>query len=69
PRFVVLDEATSALDVPTERLLYSLLAERDTALVSVGHRPTLLAFHDTVLELDGHGGWRLIPASSWRPEA
>ena len=69
PRFVVLDEATSALDVPTERLLYSLLAERDTALVSVGHRPTLLAFHDTVLELDGHGAWRLIPASSWRPEA
>ena len=68
PRFVVLDEATSALDVPTERLLYALLAERDTALVSVGHRPTLLGFHDTVLELDGHGGWRLIPASSWRPE-
>jgi putative ATP-binding cassette transporter len=68
PRFVVLDEATSALDVPTERLLYALLAERDTALVSVGHRPTLLGFHDTVLELDGRGGWRLILASSWRPE-
>ena len=68
PRFVVLDEATSALDVPTERLLYALLAERDTALVSVGHRPTLLGFHDTVLELDGHGGWRLLPAGSWRPE-
>jgi putative ATP-binding cassette transporter len=67
PRFVVLDEATSALDVPTERLLYALLAERDTALVSVGHRPTLLGFHDTVLELDGHGGWRLLPASAWRP--
>ena len=67
PRFVVLDEATSALDVSTERLLYSLLAERDTALVSVGHRPTLLAFHDTVLELDGRGGWRLLPAAAWRP--
>jgi putative ATP-binding cassette transporter len=66
PRFVVLDEATSALDVPTERLLYALLAERDTALVSVGHRPTLLGFHDTVLELDGYGGWRLMPASAWR---
>jgi vitamin B12/bleomycin/antimicrobial peptide transport system ATP-binding/permease protein len=65
PRFVVLDEATSALDVPTERLLYSLLAERDTALVSVGHRPTLLDFHDTVLELDGHGGWRLLPAAGY----
>ena len=65
PRFVVLDEATSALDVPTERLLYALLAERDTALVSVGHRPTLLGFHDTVLELDGYGGWWLIPAAGY----
>jgi putative ATP-binding cassette transporter len=46
--------------------LYALLAERDTALVSVGHRPTLLGFHDTVLELDGYGGWRLMPASAWR---
>ncbi len=62
PRLVVLDEATSALDVATERHLYSLLAERDMAFVSVGHRPTLTAFHDTVLELDGTGHWRLIPA-------
>jgi putative ATP-binding cassette transporter len=45
--------------------LYALLAERDTALVSVGHRPTLLGFHDTVLELDGYGGWRLIPAAGY----
>lgn len=65
PRFVVLDEATSALDVATERHLYSLLAERDMAFVSVGHRPTLTAFHDSVLELDGTGGWRLLPASGY----
>ncbi|SBO44686.1 ABC transporter ATP-binding protein/permease [Cyanobium sp. NIES-981] len=65
PRFVVLDEATSALDVATERHLYQLLLERDMAFVSVGHRPTLTAFHDTVLELDGQGGWRLLPAASY----
>ena len=65
PRFVVLDEATSALDVTTERYLYSLLAERDMAFVSVGHRPTLTAFHDSVLELDGMGGWRLLPAAGY----
>ncbi|EDY37726.1 ATPase [Cyanobium sp. PCC 7001] len=65
PRFVVLDEATSALDVATERHLYQLLLERDMAFVSVGHRPTLTAFHDTVLELDGQGGWRLMPAASY----
>jgi putative ATP-binding cassette transporter len=35
------------------------------AFVSVGHRPTLKAFHDTVLQLDGQGGWKLIPAASY----
>ncbi len=65
PRFVVLDEATSALDVTTEKHLYKLLTEREMAFVSVGHRPTLAAFHDTVLELDGNGGWRLLPAAGY----
>jgi putative ATP-binding cassette transporter len=65
PRFVVLDEATSALDVGTEKLLYELLVERDLAFVSVGHRPTLVDYHDTVLELDGTGGWRLLPAAGY----
>ena len=65
PRFVVLDEATSALDVATEKVLYELLLEREMAFVSVGHRPTLTAYHDTVLELDGSGGWRLLPATGY----
>lgn len=65
PRFVVLDEATSALDVATEQHLYQLLVQREMAFVSVGHRPTLKSFHSTVLELDGAGGWRLIPAASY----
>jgi putative ATP-binding cassette transporter len=65
PRFVVLDEATSALDVTTERLLYELLVKREMAFVSVGHRPTLTAYHDTVLELDGSGAWRLLPAAGY----
>ena len=65
PRFVVLDEATSALDVDTEDHLYSLLRQRDLAVISVGHRPTLKSYHDTVLELSGNGEWRLIPAASY----
>ncbi len=65
PRFVVLDEATSALDVATEKALYELLVQREMAFVSVGHRPTLTAYHDTVLELDGNGGWRLLPAAGY----
>ncbi len=66
PRFVVLDEATSALDVNTEKHLYELLEQREMAFVSVGHRPTLKEFHDTVLELDGNGGWQLTPATSYK---
>ncbi|MEB3324097.1 MAG: ABC transporter ATP-binding protein/permease [Cyanobacteriota bacterium] len=65
PRFVVLDEATSALDVATEKRLYELLVARDLAFVSVGHRPTLTAYHNTVLELDGSGSWRLLPAAGY----
>ncbi|MEB3183320.1 MAG: ATP-binding cassette domain-containing protein, partial [Cyanobacteriota bacterium] len=65
PRFVVLDEATSALDVGTEKWLYELLVQRDLAFVSVGHRPTLVDYHDTVLELEGTGGWRLLPAAGY----
>ena len=65
PRFVVLDEATSALDVATEKHLYQLLSQREMAFMSVGHRPSLKSFHNLVLELDGQGGWKLIPAASY----
>ena len=65
PRFVVLDEATSALDVATEKALYELLVQREMAFVSVGHRPTLTVYHDTVLELHGNGSWRLLPAAGY----
>ncbi len=65
PRFVVLDEATSALDVATEKALYELLVQREMAFVSVGHRPTLTEYHDTVLELHGNGSWRLLPVAGY----
>jgi len=53
PALVFLDEATSALDEAAEAALYRMLrtaAWRPT-VVSVGHRSTLRAFHDTVLDL------------------
>ena len=68
PRYAVLDEATSALDVKTEKLLYQLLRQRDLAVISVGHRPTLIEFHSTVLELMGKGKWRLLPSSNYKFE-
>ncbi len=65
PKVVVLDEATSALDVETESRLYALLRDREVSFISVGHRPTLKDFHDTVLELSGDCDWRLLPATSY----
>lgn len=64
PRWLFLDEASSALDEPSEQRLYRLLRERlpDTAIVSVGHRSTLKAFHDRQLQLGGDGGWTLAAA-------
>lgn len=59
PAFVMLDEATSALDLATEEHLYGLLRQARMAVISVGHRPSLTAFHERVLRLDGQGGWSL----------
>ena len=65
PSLVILDEATSALDVASESRMYSLLqnlARREfthqnglsrpgLTYVSVGHRPSLIAFHDKKLRV------------------
>ncbi len=47
PDWLFLDEATSAVDEPTEQRLYALVKERlaGTTVISIGHRPTLGAFH------------------------
>ena len=64
PRLVLMDESTSALDTRNERLLYEALRTAGVTYVSVGHRPTLLQFHQRVLLLhgDGQGGWETRPA-------
>jgi len=69
PRLVVLDEGTSALDMQTEAKMYGLLRElarkelrnvgglsrAGLTYISVGHRPSLLVYHDTKLRLNGGG--------------
>lgn len=68
PRFAMLDEATSALDIANEEGLYQLLLATETTLVSVGHRSTILKYHQQVLHLTGNGGWQTLPASDYRFE-
>lgn len=56
PKWLFMDESTSALDEATEGALYQLLAEElpETTVVSVGHRSTLVRYHQQVLALDKH---------------
>jgi vitamin B12/bleomycin/antimicrobial peptide transport system ATP-binding/permease protein len=60
PDYLFLDEATASLDEPSEAALYHLLQARlpKAAIISIGHRSTLLALHRRHLALapegDGH---------------
>ena len=67
PDWLFLDEATAALDEPAEGMLYRLMLERlpDAAIVSIGHRSSLVVFHERFLALkpDGKGRHRLTPVS------
>jgi len=60
PKFVFLDEATSAMDVRTEQLMYELLRECGATCISVGHRQSVIRFHDHALRLDGGGSWKVV---------
>ncbi len=65
PRYAILDEATSALDVGNEKRLYQLLKNSETTYISVGHRPTLVQYHQYVLKLVGNGNWKVIPIQDY----
>jgi ABC-type uncharacterized transport system fused permease/ATPase subunit len=61
PQIVLMDESTSALDTDNEKLMYDLLDKSDVSFVSVGHRPSLTDFHDTILRLESDGRWEVKP--------
>ena len=69
PPVALLDEATSALDAVNEARMYSLLRDLDdVAYVSVGHRGSLLGFHERVLRLEGDSSWRVVSADAYGKE-
>ncbi|MGE5200915.1 MAG: ABC transporter ATP-binding protein/permease [Acidobacteriota bacterium] len=57
PAVIFLDEATSALDEAAEGEFYRMLREAPwhPTIVSVGHRSTLRAFHDSAFDLSATG--------------
>ena len=63
PDIIILDEATAALDPESQDKLMALLSKQpdETALVSVGHRPELEAFHNRKIVLERRkGGAKLV---------
>jgi len=66
PKFAVLDEATSALDLENEENLYRRLKELDIHYISIGHRSSILDYHNCVLELRGQENWRLLPVLDYK---
>jgi putative ATP-binding cassette transporter len=63
PDIIVLDEATAALDPESQDKLMALISKEPghTALVSVGHRPELEAFHNRKVVLERRkGGAKLV---------
>ena len=60
PPLAFLDEASSAISVEKERLLYESCLDRNIQIVSIGHRPTLLKFHQIKLTLGlPNNGWTI----------
>lgn len=68
-RLVIADEATSGLDAKNEENLYQQMIAHGITLLSVTHKPSLMKFHQEMVQLigDGKGGWRLAPVKL--PEA
>jgi putative ATP-binding cassette transporter len=70
PDIVVMDEATSALDNDGQTALLTSLAEQlpQTAIISVGHRQELEAFHERKVNLiRKEGGAKLVPGEIVAP--
>ena len=60
PRMLFLDEATSALDAANEKHLYESVNEMGCSFVSVGHRPSLIDYHDQILLFTAPGVSELL---------
>ena len=60
PNYAILDEATSSLDVKNEKLLYNQLQQSNITYISVGHRSTLVDYHDSVLRINNDRSYNLM---------
>ena len=65
PQYAVLDEATSSIDVNNEKLLYTQLQHSNITYISVGHRSTLVDYHNCVLRINNDRSYNLMSKSEY----
>ncbi len=63
PLYAILDEATSGLDLKNEESLYQHLQKTETTFISVGHRQSLMKYHQILLEISEDNSWELTEIS------
>jgi putative ATP-binding cassette transporter len=70
PDWLFLDEATAALDEPTEAAIYKVIKEKlpQTTVVSIGHRSTLLGYHDRRIDLKRAENGLSTPVDMMQPQ-
>jgi len=59
PKFALMDESTSSIPQPLEERIYSIAKELGITVISVGHRVSLLNYHDKLLRFDKEKNWYL----------
>jgi putative ATP-binding cassette transporter len=62
PSYAMLDEATSALDPTNEKRLYQQLQDSGITFLSIGHRESLSAYHQSILDFTANQTWSLKTA-------
>ncbi|RLV91118.1 Peroxisomal long-chain fatty acid import protein 2 [Spathaspora sp. JA1] len=64
PKLVILDESTNAVSTDVEDYLFELLQLKKIPYVTLSHRPLLMKYHEYILEIDDHGGWKFHDLTS-----
>ncbi|AET38142.1 ATP-binding cassette long-chain fatty acid transporter PXA1 Ecym_2410 [Eremothecium cymbalariae DBVPG len=58
PKFIVLDEATNAISADMEDYLFNMLKKFRFNFISISQRPSLIKYHDYLLEITTNSNWQ-----------
>jgi putative ATP-binding cassette transporter len=65
PSFCILDEVSSAMDEENEETVYRLLIESNIGFISVGHRSSLIPYHESILQFSLGSDWQFLSSEEY----